>query len=87
MREERDGRPLLLSSQAVEKFTEALELDPRKHETLWCLGNAYTSQVRLPFSPLPQPPVWREGAGFSDACKCHGGRGVDLRPALVLAVH
>lgn len=29
---------------AVEKFIDALEVDPNKHETLWCLGNAYTSQ-------------------------------------------
>jgi tetratricopeptide (TPR) repeat protein len=29
---------------AVEKFTDALDVDPNKHETLWCLGNAYTSQ-------------------------------------------
>ena len=32
-------------AQAVEKFNKALKLDARKHETLWCLGNAYTSQV------------------------------------------
>eukprot|EP00884_Botryococcus_braunii_P006224 jgi/Botrbrau1/15602/Bobra.0264s0003.1 len=30
--------------QAVEKFNMALELVPNRHDVLWCLGNAYTSQ-------------------------------------------
>ena len=34
--------------QAVDKFKQALGIDPSRHDTLWCLGRAYTSQVRRP---------------------------------------
>ncbi|KAK9842048.1 hypothetical protein WJX81_005937 [Elliptochloris bilobata] len=30
--------------EATVKFKKALVLDSRKHDALWCLGNAYTSQ-------------------------------------------
>ena len=40
---------VLRISQAVAKFKQALGIDPSRHDTLWCLGNAYTSQVRVLF--------------------------------------
>eukprot|EP00240_Pyramimonas_obovata_P014680 CAMPEP_0118931378 /NCGR_PEP_ID=MMETSP1169-20130426/7741_1 /TAXON_ID=36882 /ORGANISM="Pyramimonas obovata, Strain CCMP722" /LENGTH=199 /DNA_ID=CAMNT_0006873873 /DNA_START=31 /DNA_END=630 /DNA_ORIENTATION=- len=33
-----------LIQMAVEKLEMAIELNPRKHDALWCLGNALTSQ-------------------------------------------
>lgn len=32
--------------QAIEKFKMALAIDSTRHDILWCLGNAYTSQVK-----------------------------------------
>jgi len=33
--------------EAITRLDEALELNPKKHEALWCLGNAHTSHAFL----------------------------------------
>ena len=34
-----------LNMQAVRKFKQGIDIDGSRHDTKWCLGNAYTSQV------------------------------------------
>ncbi|KAL1187600.1 Mitochondrial import receptor subunit TOM20-2 [Cardamine amara subsp. amara] len=46
----------LMLNDATSKLEEALTLNPGKHQALWCLGNAYTSQAFL----VPDPDEAKE---------------------------
>ncbi|KAG7672644.1 hypothetical protein Ndes2526B_g08828 [Nannochloris sp. 'desiccata'] len=38
------GEAYEMIEDAIEKFEKALLIDSKRHDALWCLGNAYTSQ-------------------------------------------
>ncbi|KFK33630.1 hypothetical protein AALP_AA5G038400 [Arabis alpina] len=37
----------LMIQEAIAKLEEALLIEPKKHEAIWCIGNAYTSAAFL----------------------------------------
>ncbi|GAB4819064.1 hypothetical protein N2152v2_006110 [Parachlorella kessleri] len=38
------GEAAEMIEEAIDKFKQALTIDDSRHDALWCLGNAYTSQ-------------------------------------------
>eukprot|EP00249_Psilotum_nudum_P005921 c19325_g1_i1 orf=493-1128(-) len=55
---------LSMISDAISKFEEALKIAPEKHDTLWCLGNACTSQGFL------VPDTEESSTYFKKAMQC-----------------
>lgn len=62
-----------LIEQAVSKLEAAIKLNSRKHDALWCLGNALTSQGFL------YPDAEQANKYFSKAKDCFQ-RALDLEP-------
>uniref|UniRef100_A0A1D1ZSB5 Mitochondrial import receptor subunit TOM20 n=1 Tax=Auxenochlorella protothecoides TaxID=3075 RepID=A0A1D1ZSB5_AUXPR len=60
--------------EAIEKFQKALGLDAGRHDALWCLGNAYTSQGFL------SPDAAAANAFFAQANESFR-KAVDAQPA------
>lgn len=59
--------------EAVEKFEAALKINPKKHDALWCLGNALTSQGFL-------FPEAREAMKYFEEAKSCFRRALDEEP-------
>lgn len=68
------GEAYEMIEDAIEKFEKALALDSRRHDALWCLGNAFTSQGFLSSDAIAANEY------FSKAGGCFQ-RAVDHEPA------
>lgn len=66
-----DSKKMILD--AVSKLEEALVVNPKKHDTLWCLGNAHTSHAFL-------TPDEDEAKGYFDKAATYFQQAVDEDP-------
>ncbi|KAK8331521.1 hypothetical protein V6Z11_A10G080600 [Gossypium hirsutum] len=55
---------LKMIQDAIVKLEQALSINPRKHETLWCLGNAQTSLVFLTKTEDEARPYFKQAAKY-----------------------
>lgn len=68
------GEAYSMIEEAIEKFQKALKIDEERHDALWCLGNAYTTQGFL----SPDAPAAH--ALFTQAADCFK-KAVDISPS------
>ncbi|XP_010556153.1 PREDICTED: mitochondrial import receptor subunit TOM20-2-like [Tarenaya hassleriana] len=57
-----DAKQML--NDAISKLEEALTINPMKHEALWCLGNAHTSQAFLISDADEAKVLFDKAAGY-----------------------
>lgn len=58
---------------AISKLDEALLIDPKRHDALWCMGNAQTSYAFL-------TPDKNEAKGYFDAANTYFQKAIDEDP-------
>lgn len=66
----------------MSKFKQAIAIDSTRHDTKWCLGNAYTSQVPPPAVLMP---VHRQAGSILPSDEW--GVGAASRSVLLFNVH
>ncbi|KAF8378002.1 hypothetical protein HHK36_029335 [Tetracentron sinense] len=62
-----------MMKDAISKLEDALLIDPKKHDTLWCLGNAHTSHAFL-------TPDLDEAKGYFDKASQYFEQAVNEDP-------
>ncbi|KAL0351145.1 UNVERIFIED_CONTAM: Mitochondrial import receptor subunit TOM20 [Sesamum radiatum] len=65
---------------AIDRLEEALVVNPRKHDALWCLGNAYTSSAFL-------IPDLDEARGDFNKATQYFEQAYELAPQLHVEIH
>ena len=73
-------------STAVQKFDETLAIDPKKHDALWCLGNAYTSQGFLTADGGAARALFKRAAGCFERALAEDPESEVYRKALEMTV-
>ncbi|KAH9615520.1 hypothetical protein KSS87_019239 [Heliosperma pusillum] len=67
---QRPAESQIMLSEAVSKLEEALEVNPKKHDTMWCLGNALTTHGFVtPDEELARPYFQKAAIYFQQAAE------------------
>lgn len=70
----------------MQKFDETLAIDPKKHDALWCLGNAYTSQGFLTADGGAARALFKRAAGCFERALAEDPESEVYRKALEMTV-
>lgn len=53
-----------MDADAVLKLKEALEINPKRHDAMWCLGNAYTTTAFMTPDMEQAKPYFDKAADY-----------------------